>query len=124
MPPQAASPPRPQQKINPLQLAAVHKIGVAIGQHLKAHGYDPNKTPAGPVHGKGGGQDDAVSAKLSDGEYVLSADIPAALGDGSSKEGAKKLDKMVQHIRSHKTSKRGSFPPKAKNPLSYIGANA
>lgn len=120
MPPQAA----PQQQPNPLQLAAVRKMGMAIGQHLKAHGYDPNKTPAGPVHGKGGGQDDVVPARLSDGEFVVPADIVAHLGDGSSTQGGKKLQTMLHNVRAQKTSHGSKFPPKAKaNPLSYIGAS-
>lgn len=120
MPPQAA----PQQQPNPLQLAAVRKMGMAIGQHLKAHGYDPNKTPAGPVHGKGGGQDDVVPARLSDGEFVVPADIVAHLGDGSSNQGGKKLLTMLHNVRAQKTSHGSKFPPKAKaNPLSYIGAS-
>ncbi len=119
MSPQAA--PAPQIPVNPLTLKAAHHVGMVIGQHLKKA---MPKTPLGQVHGKGGGHDDAVPAKLSQDEYVLSADIPQALGDGSSNEGAKILDKFVHNIRKHKTSKGGSFPPKAKNPLSYLPKKA
>jgi hypothetical protein len=112
MPPQG----QPQKPVNPLMLKAVHEIGVAIGKHIKN-----KQTPPGRVQGAGGGQDDVIPARLSDGEYVLSADIPSALGDGSSAAGARKLDKMVSSIRAHKTSHGSKFPPKAKkNPLSYI----
>jgi len=73
------------------------------------------------VQGAGGGQDDLISAKLADGEYVFDADIVAALGDGSNKEGAKRLDAMREAIRKHK---RGgsikSIPPAAKSPLAYL----
>lgn len=117
MPPQAPS----QQKINPLQLASAHKIGVAIGQHLKAHGYDPHKTPDGIVKGQGGGQDDAVPAHLSQDEFVVPADVVAHLGDGSSNEGGKKLEGMLHKVRAHKVSRGANFPPKSKNPLAYIG---
>lgn len=118
MPPQGAA---PQQAANPLNLAAAHKIGMAIGQHLKAHGYDPHKTPDGIVKGQGGGQDDAVPAHLSQDEFVVPADVVAHLGDGSSNEGGKKLEGMLHKVRAHKVSRGANFPPKSKNPLAYIG---
>lgn len=73
------------------------------------------------VGGAGGGQDDLIPALLADGEYVMDADIVAALGDGSSKEGAKKLDKMREAIRKHKRAAPvNKIPPKAKSPLAYL----
>lgn len=106
----------PTLPANPLTIQAAHNVGVALGKHLK----NTMMTPPGQVKGAGGGQDDAVPAKLSQDEYVLSADIPAALGDGSSNEGAKKLDQFVKNVRAHKTKNGGKFPPKAKNPLAYL----
>ena len=71
--------------------------------------------------GMSGGQDDNVNAMLSDGEYVMDADVVAALGDGNSDEGARKLDKMRENIRRHKRSASPkSIPPKAKNPEQYL----
>lgn len=123
MPPQGM-PPRPpmaaQQPVNPLMLKAAHNIGFAIGKHLKSK----LRTPDGQVHGKGGGQDDAVPARLSQGEFITPADVVAHLGDGSSNEGAKKLTEMNNRVRAHKTSKGNKFPPKAKNPLSYLKGKA
>lgn len=118
MPQQQSMPQQPAmpKQANPLMLAAAHKVGVAIGQHLRKN----RRTPLGQVHGAGGGQDDAVPARLSQDEFVMPADITAHLGDGSSNEGAKKLKKMMHNIRQHKTSKGSEFPPKAKNPLSYL----
>jgi hypothetical protein len=87
---------------------------------LMSHGDIPHKG-SHYVNGAGGGQDDLIPAQLADGEYVLDAEIVAALGDGSSKEGAKKLDKFREAIRRHKRS--GSLkdiPPKAKSPLAYL----
>ena len=73
------------------------------------------------VGGAGGGQDDLIPALLADGEYVMDADIVAALGDGSSKEGAKKLDQMREAIRRHKrAAPTNKIPPKAKSPLAYL----
>lgn len=118
MPPQGMQPSMPPQKkpINPLAMKAAFKVGHALGKHLKSRGM----TPDGRVKGQGGGQDDIVPARLSKDEYVLSADIPAALGDGSSEAGAKKLDKFVSNVRAHKTKNGSGFPPKAKNPLEYM----
>jgi hypothetical protein len=77
------------------------------------------------VGGAGGGQDDLIPALLADGEYVMDADIVAALGDGSSKEGAKKLDKMREAIRKHKrAAPTNKIPPKAKSPLAYLKESA
>lgn len=73
------------------------------------------------VQGDGGGQDDLIDARLADGEYVFDADVVAALGDGSNKEGARKLDEMRAAIREHKRSAPvGKIPPKAKSPLAYL----
>lgn len=116
-PPMGASPqPTGGIPINPLTVKTAFNVGHAIGKSLKQN----KMTPPGQVHGKGGGQDDLVPAKLSQGEYVLSADIPAALGDGSTDQGAKILDEFVKNIRAHKTSKGSKFPPKSKNPLTYL----
>jgi hypothetical protein len=88
---------------------------------MAASGGDVPHKGSHYVQGAGGGQDDLISAKLADGEYVFDADIVAALGDGSNKEGAKRLDAMREAIRKHK---RGgsikSIPPAAKSPLAYL----
>lgn len=110
----------PQPPQNPLQQAAQFQMGQRIGQALRQHIKGQGMTPNGIVSGPGKGQDDAIPAKLSQDEYVLPADIPSFLGDGSSKAGGKVLDKFVQDIRKQKTSHEDKFPPKAKNPLSYI----
>lgn len=114
----ASQMPSPQQ--NPLQQAAQFQMGQKIGQALRKHIKGQGMTSNGIVTGSGKGQDDAIPAKLSQDEYVLPADIPSFLGDGSSKAGGKVLDKFVQDVRKQKTSRGDKFPPKAKNPLSYI----
>jgi hypothetical protein len=47
-------------------------------------------------------------AKLSDGEFVVSADVVSGLGGGSSKSGAKKLYAMMDRVRqqAHGTKKQ------------------
>lgn len=72
--------------------------------------------------GAGSGRDDTIDAKLSDGEYVIDAETVALLGDGSSDEGAKRLDEMRTAIRRQKGKAlaKGKFSPNAKSPLAYI----
>jgi hypothetical protein len=87
---------------------------------MAAYGGIPHKG-SHYVQGAGGGQDDLIPAQLADGEYVFDAEIVAALGDGSNKEGAKKLDAMREAIRKHKRSgPLNTIPPKAKSPLAYL----
>lgn len=75
----------------------------------------------GPSRGPGGGQDDLIHAKLSDGEYVMDAETVSALGDGSTEAGFKKLDQMRQNLRKHKRKASvKSIPPKAKAPEAYL----
>lgn len=62
----------------------------------------------GLLHGRGTGQSDEIHGTtpsgrpvlLSDGEYVIDAPTVAALGDGSTKAGARRLDDMRKQIRS------------------------
>jgi len=73
------------------------------------------------VQGKGDGQSDDIPAMLADGEYVFDADTVAALGNGSSNAGAKRLDEMREAIRKHKRAAPvDKIPPKAKSPLQYL----
>jgi len=62
-----------------------------------------------------------INAMIADGEFVFPASLVTALGNGSNKEGAKKLDEMREKIREHKRSASiTKIPPKAKSPLSYM----
>lgn len=74
------------------------------------------------AQGGGSGRADTIHAKLSDGEYVVDAETVALLGDGSTKEGAKRLDEMRKKLRMQKgkTLAKGSFSPAAKSPLAYL----
>lgn len=75
----------------------------------------------GAVRGQGGGQDDIVDARMAPGEYVFDADTVAALGDGSSEEGARRLDAWRKHLREHKRSAPASeIPPKAHAAPAYL----
>ena len=68
-------------------------------------------------HSQGG----HINAMIADGEFVFPSSLVTALGGGSNKEGAKKLDEMREKIREHKRSaSTNKIPPKAKSPLSYM----
>lgn len=45
------------------------------------------------------GRADSIPAKLSEGEYVIPADVVAMLGDGNNNAGARILDKLVETVR-------------------------
>ena len=74
------------------------------------------------AQGSGSGRDDTIDARLSDGEYVIDAETVALLGDGSTKAGAAKLDKMRAELRKQKGKKlaKGEFSTAAKSPLDYM----
>ena len=72
------------------------------------------------VSGESSGQGDKIPAMLSDGEYVIPADVLAHLGDGNNNAGAKKLDAMVGKVRSSKGMKN-TLPPKSKSLTAYLG---
>jgi hypothetical protein len=73
------------------------------------------------VEGKGDGTSDDITAMLADGEYVFSADVVSALGNGSNKAGAKALDETVQAIRARaRSAPPDKLPPDAKSPLEYM----
>ena len=74
------------------------------------------------ARGAGSGRADTIDAKLSDGEYVMDAETVALLGDGSTEEGARRLDEMRAKLRQQKGKvlAKGKFSPAAKSPLAYI----
>jgi hypothetical protein len=93
--------------------------GLPVVHHSGKHRIDFRQ--GAYVQGPGDGQSDDIPAMLADGEYVFDAETVAALGNGSNRAGAALLDKMREHIRSHKRS--GSLkkiPPPSKSPLEYL----
>jgi hypothetical protein len=76
----------------------------------------------GYAKGSGSGRADTINARLSDGEYVFDAESVALIGDGSSEEGARRLNEMRNKIREHKGKAlaKGRISPNAKSPLSYL----
>jgi hypothetical protein len=99
------------------------------GGEYNAQPAQPALARGGPLsaiarfaQGAGSGRADTIDAKLSDGEYVIDAETVAMLGDGSGKEGARRLEEMRRGIRAQKGKAlaRGKISPNAKSPLSYI----
>lgn len=68
-------------------------------KHLIAWQKGGGHQGPGKVKGIGSGQEDKIPAWLSDGEYVWSAQDVSDLGDGSTDEGVRRLDKMRQMVR-------------------------
>ena len=69
--------------------------------------------------GPGGGLDDLIpttidghtAAELSDGEFVVPADVVSMMGDGSSSAGARRLYDLVKQVRQLKTNTDEQAPP-------------
>lgn len=66
------------------------------------------------------GQADQIDAKLSDGEFVIPADVVAHLGDGNNRAGALKLYKLMSSVRTQKGASAKRLPPKSKSAESYL----
>jgi hypothetical protein len=82
--------------------------------------YPQKFSEGGFLEGESPGQQDNVPALLSEGEYVIPADVVSDLGDGNSKAGAKRLNQLILEIRRHKNTDQ--HPPKAKGLGAYLNA--
>jgi len=92
----------PSAAINPADIP-VKKEGGEIDDDMVKHLVDYHKNGGhrgpGQVKGIGSGQEDKIPAYLSDGEYVWSAQDVSDLGDGSNREGVRRLDEMRKMVR-------------------------
>ncbi len=70
------------------------------------------------VKGAGDGRSDSIPAQLSDGEFVISAPVVSALGNGSNDAGAKKLGTMQKKVLQKHY--KGGKPHKAMGLGSYV----
>ena len=83
--------------------------------------YAKHATRGFAVGGRGTGQSDDIPTMLSDGEFVISADVVSALGDGSSKAGSDKLYTMMKEVRNrYRGADSSKIPPVARSPLEYM----
>lgn len=69
------------------------------------------------IEGHTKGQEDKIPAYLSDGEFVIPADVVSHMGDGNNNAGAKVFYDLIGNIRKDKGQKN-QLPPKAK-PLTH-----
>lgn len=103
----------------PVLAAFVAKYGEDALRNLvdKVEGGDVAATAEasqGKLRGPGDGMSDMIPASvdgesdvlLSDGEYVVPADVVSGLGNGSSDAGAKHLDEMMARVREQRTGSR------------------
>lgn len=80
-----------------------------------AGALDQMEAPVAPgdgglISGPGGGLEDAIPASidgeqpaaLSDGEFVVPADVVAMIGDGSTEAGSRRLMALIEQIRIQK----------------------
>jgi len=107
-----------------------------IKQNYASAGRELPTNPYGPLFGgpkafaqggyleggiaslKGDGMSDSVPAEidgsqpaaLSTGEYVIPADVVSHLGNGSSDDGAVRLDEMLERVRMARTGKQDQAP--------------
>jgi hypothetical protein len=73
----------------------------------------------GTVQGPGDGMDDLVPATmddgsqdvlLSDGEFIVPADVVSGLGNGSTDAGAEELHRMMDRVRQERTGRKEQAP--------------
>lgn len=118
MPPMSGRPPMapPGMSARPLPPMTRAMGGLAM------YGFQSGGSPRQLVRGPGTGRSDDIPAVLSDGEYVIDAESVALLGDGSTDEGARKLDELRKKLRMHKGKQlaKGQFSSAAKNPEEYL----
>lgn len=92
-------------------------------EHMFYQPYDEEVpqgySQGGFLDGHTDGQADEIPARLSDGEYVLSADVVSGLGSGSSAAGAKIMDDFVKRVRAHRSKNGSKLAPKAKSLSAY-----
>ena len=103
----------------PVLAAFVQKYGEDALRNLvdKVESGDMQDTAQrseGHLKGPGDGMSDMIPASvdgssdvlLSDGEYVVPADVVSGLGNGSSDAGAKHLDEMMSRVRQQRTGSK------------------
>lgn len=63
------------------------------------HGGYPRRT--GQIDGPGTGTSDSIPAMLSDGEFVMTARAVRGMGNGSRREGAKKMYALMHRLEKN-----------------------
>ena len=96
----------PRQTVQAAQMASpiVPSRGYAEGGEVLDEQGALGQVFSGYVDSSEPGQADNIQINVSGGEYVLTPDVVAALGDGNNSAGAKVLDEWVQSIRKRSRS--------------------
>jgi hypothetical protein len=79
----------------------------------------PNAQTEGKISGPGGGMGDQIPGTIggqqpvavSDGEYIVPADVVSGMGDGSTDAGVAQLDQMLNNVRSKRQGGSVNQPP-------------
>jgi len=115
------NPQQPQPQPQPQPFAAG---GYAMGGEYQEHNpsfYSEGGMENRYVKGDGDGTSDDVAAMLANGEFVIPADVVAALGNGSNDAGAHVLDQFLSVVREDNHSNEpDELPPESKGPLDYL----
>ena len=98
---------------------AIRMMGYQMPQAFAGGGLVPLAGGGKIAIGPGGGLDDLIptsidgrrAAALSDGEFVIPADVVSMMGDGSSNAGARRLYDLVKQIRETKTGTERQASP-------------
>jgi hypothetical protein len=95
----------------------IESLGMAAGGLAGLNAFKAGGQPRFLKGGGDGMSDDIPAtiggrqkAALSDGEFVIPADVVSHLGNGSSRAGAKKLYSMMDNIRKARTGKERQAP--------------
>ena len=95
--------------------------GGSIPSNFQPEFYSEGGLKNSYVKGAGTGTSDSIPAMLSNGEFVIPADVVSSLGDGSNDAGAQVLDSFLQTIRKHKTKHDAKhLPSPSKGALGYL----
>jgi len=106
----------PEEQAAPILAAFVQAYGEEALRKL-VDDVQSGRAPQGgegPVRGPGDGMSDMIPARmddgssdvlLSDGEFVIPADVVSGLGNGSTDAGAAELDRMMGRVREARTGK-------------------
>jgi hypothetical protein len=87
-------------------------------------GYAMGRKKGGVVKGAGDGKSDDIPAMLSQDEHIVDAQTVAALGDGSSDAGHKRMEKIKQMIRASAGQKNPKKPTNKQKSLGSMLATA
>lgn len=86
-----------------------------MGGHGMAKPPQMPKAPPLPKYAEGGGIGEPIEIMASDGEYVLSPEQVAHVGDGDIKHGHAVLDKFVNHINDDIIKTAKNYPGPAQD---------